>query len=57
VTVHVRSHRLFGRKGDNLTLEVPVSFDEAALGAEIKVPTLGGLRSRLGSRRARPTAA
>jgi molecular chaperone DnaJ len=42
VTVHVRPHRLFGRKGDNLTLELPVSFDEAALGAEIKVPTLGG---------------
>ncbi len=42
VTVHVRAHQLFGRKGDNLTLEVPVSFDEAALGAEIKVPTLGG---------------
>ncbi|MEO7350810.1 MAG: molecular chaperone DnaJ [Marmoricola sp.] len=42
VMVHVRSHDLFGRKGDNLTLEVPVSFDEATLGAEIKVPTLGG---------------
>jgi molecular chaperone DnaJ len=42
VTVHVRSHQLFTRKGDNLTLEVPVGFDEAALGAEIKVPTLGG---------------
>lgn len=42
VTVHVRHHRLFGRKGDNLTLTVPVTFDEAALGAEIKVPTLGG---------------
>ena len=42
VTVHVRGHKLFGRKGDNLTLEAPVTFDEAALGAEIKVPTLGG---------------
>jgi molecular chaperone DnaJ len=42
VTVKVRPHRIFGRKGDNLTLDVPVSFDEAALGAEIKVPTLGG---------------
>src|SRR5690349_17233898 len=42
VTVHVQPHGLFGRKGDNLTLEVPVTFDEAALGAEIKVPTLGG---------------
>ncbi len=38
---HART-ALFGRKGDNLTLDVPVSFDEAALGAEIKVPTLGG---------------
>jgi molecular chaperone DnaJ len=42
VDVKVPGHPLFGRKGDNLTLSVPVSFDEAALGAEIKVPTLGG---------------
>ena len=42
VTVNVSSHPVFGRKGDNLTLTVPVSFDEAALGAEIKVPTLTG---------------
>ena len=42
VVVKVSPHRLFGRKADNLTLEVPVSFDEAALGAEIKVPTLSG---------------
>jgi molecular chaperone DnaJ len=42
VTVKVTPHRLFGRKADNLTLDVPVSFDELALGAEIKIPTLGG---------------
>jgi molecular chaperone DnaJ len=42
VTVKVTPHPLFGRKGDNLTLDVPVSFDEVALGAEIKIPTLGG---------------
>jgi molecular chaperone DnaJ len=42
VTVKVSPHRLFGRKGDNLTLEVPVSFDELALGADVKIPTLGG---------------
>ncbi len=42
VTVKVSPHRLFGRKGDNLTLTVPIGFDEAALGAEIKIPTLGG---------------
>jgi molecular chaperone DnaJ len=42
VIVHVRSHPIFGRKGDNLTLTAPVTFTEAALGAEIEVPTLGG---------------
>jgi molecular chaperone DnaJ len=42
VVVHVASHPLFGRKGDNLTLKVPVAFHEAALGADVKVPTLGG---------------
>ena len=40
--VHVSPHPLFGRKGDDLTLTVPVTFAEAALGAEVKVPTLDG---------------
>ena len=42
VTVKVQPHRLFGRKDDNLTLDVPISFDEAALGAEVRIPTLSG---------------
>jgi molecular chaperone DnaJ len=42
VTVHVASHPLFGRKGRDLTLAVPVTFAEAALGADISVPTLDG---------------
>ena len=42
VTVKVSPHRVFGRQGDNLTITVPVSFDEAALGGEVKIPTLGG---------------
>ena len=40
VRVHVKSHRLFGRSGRNLTLTVPVTFSEAVLGADVKVPTL-----------------
>ncbi len=44
-------------QGDNLTLTVPVTFPEAALGGEIKVPTLPGRRSPCRSRRAPPTAA
>jgi molecular chaperone DnaJ len=47
VTVHVRPHPIFGRKGDHLTLTAPVTFAEAALGAEIEVPTLGGQPVRL----------
>lgn len=47
VLVHVRSHPVFGRKGAHLTLEAPVTFTEAALGAEIEVPTLNGPRVRL----------
>lgn len=42
VTVNVRPHETFGRRGDNLTLTVPVSFPDAALGGEIRVPTLDG---------------
>ncbi|CAM5486858.1 molecular chaperone DnaJ [Streptomyces abikoensis] len=42
VVVHVGTHPVFGRKDDNLTVTVPVSFPEAVLGGEIKVPTLGG---------------
>ena len=47
VIVHVRPHPIFGRKGDNLTLTAPVTFNEAALGAEIEVPTLGGAPVKL----------
>jgi molecular chaperone DnaJ len=42
VVVHVDAHPVFGRKDDNLTVTVPVTFPEAALGGEVKVPTLGG---------------
>ncbi len=41
VVVRVSPHPVFGRKADNLTLTVPIRFDEAALGADISVPTLG----------------
>ncbi len=40
VTVRVGRHPMFGRRGRNLTLTVPVSFSEAALGTTIRVPTL-----------------
>ncbi len=41
VTLHVTPHPLFGRRGGDLTLNVPVTYPEAALGATITVPSLG----------------
>ncbi|MGN9785017.1 molecular chaperone DnaJ [Nonomuraea sp. ZG12] len=43
IQTHVKPHAVFGRTGDNLTVTVPVTFTEAALGAEIKVPILKGM--------------
>ncbi|GAA2702187.1 molecular chaperone DnaJ [Micromonospora olivasterospora] len=42
VQVKVRPDELFGRTGDDLTLTVPVTFAEAVLGADLRVPTLDG---------------
>jgi molecular chaperone DnaJ len=42
VTVHVRPDKVFGRDGDNLTITIPVSFTELALGTTLSVPTLDG---------------
>jgi len=42
LTVAVRKHPVFERDGLNLRVDVPVTFTEAALGATIEVPTLGG---------------
>jgi len=42
VTVRVGAHELFGRSGDDLTLTLPITFDEAALGTTVRVPTLNG---------------
>jgi molecular chaperone DnaJ len=42
VRVHVRQHELFGRRGDDLTLTLPITFPEAALGTTVRVPTMDG---------------
>jgi molecular chaperone DnaJ len=42
VIVRVRPHPVYGREGDVLTIEVPVTFVEATLGAEVDVPVLDG---------------
>lgn len=42
VLIHLLSHKVFQREGDNIYLEVPISFSLATLGGEIGVPTLDG---------------
>jgi molecular chaperone DnaJ len=42
VRVAVEGHPVFGRKGDDLTVELPITYPEAALGAKVQVPTLNG---------------
>jgi molecular chaperone DnaJ len=42
VQVHVRAHPFFGRKGSDLTVDLPVTYAEVALGANVEVPTLNG---------------
>ena len=42
ITINVTKHPVYTRDGDNLLMTLPVTFDEAALGADIAVPTLQG---------------
>jgi molecular chaperone DnaJ len=42
ISLHVKPHAVFSRKGENIAITVPVTFTEATLGGDIKVPTLTG---------------
>jgi molecular chaperone DnaJ len=42
ILLHVKPHPIFSRKADNIVMTLPVTFVEATLGADIKVPTLDG---------------
>ena len=41
IEVQVKEHKIFERRGNNIYCEIPVTFAEATLGAEIEVPILG----------------
>ena len=47
IEVRVKPHGFFTREGMNLYCEIPISFTEAALGAEISIPLLGGKNEKL----------
>ena len=45
IEVHIRPHAFFEREGNHIYCEIPISFTEAALGADIEIPTLEGKQS------------
>ena len=42
VQIHLKTHPIFQREGDDLHCEMPISFTTAALGGELEIPTLEG---------------
>jgi molecular chaperone DnaJ len=40
IVISVKPHKLFERRGNDLWLEIPITFDQAALGDDLTVPTL-----------------
>ena len=42
IQLHVKPHPIFSRKGENLTITLPITFAEATLGTDVKVPVLSG---------------
>ena len=42
ISIHVRNHSIFTREDFDIFCEIPITFSEAVLGAEITVPTLDG---------------
>lgn len=47
VVLHVKLHKIFVREGNNIYCEYPISFIQAALGAEVEVPVLDGGKAKL----------
>ena len=45
VVLHVEPHDFFERDGDRLMCQIPISFPQAAMGAEIEIPTLDGIET------------
>jgi molecular chaperone DnaJ len=42
ILLHVKPHPIFSRKAENLLVTLPITFTEAALGADVKVPVMSG---------------
>ena len=52
IFINVKPHKIFERRGNDVYMEMPITFTQAALGGEISVPTLEGKAHSENSRRA-----
>lgn len=46
ITVHIKRHSIYTRKGDNVLCDIPITITQAALGAELDIPMVGGLKEK-----------
>lgn len=46
ITVHIKRHSIYTRKGDNVLCDIPITITQAALGAELEIPMVGGLKEK-----------
>ncbi len=46
ILVHVKAHRLYYRKGNNVLCDIPITFTQATLGAELKIPMVDGTEEK-----------
>lgn len=46
ITVHLKRHSIYTRKGDNVLCDIPVTITQAALGAELEIPMVNGEKER-----------
>lgn len=46
VTIHIKRHQIYERKGDHVFCEIPITFTQATLGAEIEIPMVDGKKEK-----------
>ena len=46
ITVHIKRHSIYTRKGDNVVCEVPITINQATLGAELEIPLVDGTKEK-----------
>lgn len=46
ITIHIKKHNIYTRKGNNVICEIPITFTQAALGAELEIPMVDGTKEK-----------